>query len=126
MNRKQKKMLARILVTASLLVILHFVPAEGWLRFGLYLIPYLLIGYDTLRKAGKGIRNRQVFDENFLMAVATVGAMALGIWRGGDYTEAIGVMLFYQVGEWFQSYAVNKSRRDIGQLMDIRPDCANL
>ena len=126
MNRKQKKMLARILVTAALLVILHFVPAEGWLRFGLYLIPYLLIGYDILRKAGKGIRNRQVFDENFLMAVATVGAMALGIWRGGDYTEAIGVMLFYQVGEWFQSYAVNKSRRDIGQLMDIRPDYANL
>ena len=91
MNRKQKKMLARILVTAALLVILHFVPAEGWLRFGLYLIPYLLIGYDILRKAGKGIRNRQVFDENFLMAVATVGAMALGIWRGGDYTEAIAV-----------------------------------
>ena len=121
MNRKQKKILARILVTAALLVILHFVQAEGWLRFGLYLIPNLLIGYDMLRKAGKGIRNRQVFDENFRMAVATVGAMILG-----DYKEGTAVMLFYQIGELFQSYAVGRSRRNISQLMDIRPDYANI
>ncbi len=127
MNKKQKKMLLRILAAAVLLAALHFVPAEGWLRFGLYLIPYLLIGYDILRKAWKGILNRQVFDECFLMAVATVGAIALALWeKSGDYTEAVAVMLFYQVGEWFQSYAVGKSRRNISDLMDIRPDYANV
>ena len=127
MNKKQKKMLVRILAAAVLLAALHFVPAEGWLRFGLYLIPYLLIGYDILRKAWKGILNRQVFDECFLMAVATVGAIALALWeKSGDYTEAVAVMLFYQVGEWFQSYAVGKSRRNISDLMDIRPDYANV
>ncbi|HIV23541.1 MAG TPA: cadmium-translocating P-type ATPase [Candidatus Merdiplasma excrementigallinarum] len=127
MNKKQKKMLLRILTAAVLLAALHFVPAEGWLRFGLYLIPYLLIGYDILRKAWKGILNRQVFDECFLMAVATVGAIALALWeKSGDYTEAVAVMLFYQVGEWFQSYAVGKSRRNISDLMDIRPDYANV
>ena len=127
MNKKQKKMLLRILMAAVLLAALHFVPAEGWLRFGLYLIPYLLIGYDILRKAWKGILNRQVFDECFLMAVATVGAIALALWeKSGDYTEAVAVMLFYQVGEWFQSYAVGKSRRNISDLMDIRPDYANV
>ena len=127
MNKKQKKMLVRILAAAVLLAALHFVPAEGWLRFGLYLIPYLLIGYDILRKAWRGILNRQVFDECFLMAVATVGAIALALWeKSGDYTEAVAVMLFYQVGEWFQSYAVGKSRRNISDLMDIRPDYANI
>ena len=127
MNKKQKKMLLRILTAAVLLAALHFVPAEGWLRFGLYLIPYLLIGYDILRKAWRGILNRQVFDECFLMAVATVGAIALALWeKSGDYTEAVAVMLFYQVGEWFQSYAVGKSRRNISDLMDIRPDYANV
>ena len=127
MNKKQKKMLVRILAAAVLLAALHFVPAEGWLRFGLYLIPYLLIGYDILRKAWRGILNRQVFDECFLMAVATVGAIALALWeKSGDYTEAVAVMLFYQVGEWFQSYAVGKSRRNISDLMDIRPDYANV
>ena len=126
MNKKQKKMLIRILITAVLMVVLHFVPASGILRFVLYMIPYAIIGYDILIKAGKGIKNRQPFDENFLMAVATVGAIVLGLTRSGDYTEAIGVMLFYQVGEWFQSYAVGKSRRNISQLMDIRPDYANI
>ncbi len=127
MNRKQKTMLGRILTAAALLIALHFVPADGWLRFGLYLVPYLIIGYDILLKAVRGIRNRQVFDENFLMAVATVGAIALALYEdSGDYTEAIAVMLFYQVGEWFQSYAVGRSRRNISQLMDIRPDYANV
>ena len=127
MNKKQKKMLARILVAAVLLVALNFAPAEGWVRFVLYLIPYLVIGYDILLKALKGIKNRQVFDESFLMAVATIGAIALAIYeKSGDYTEAIAVMLFYQIGEWFQSYAVGKSRRNISELMDIRPDYANV
>lgn len=127
MNKKQKKMLVRILAAAALLILLNFLPVTGWLRFMLYLIPYLIVGYDILIKAGKGIRNRQVFDECFLMAVATVGAIALAIYEGsGDYTEAIAVMLFYQVGEWFQSYAVGKSRRNISDLMDVRPDYANM
>ena len=120
-------MLVRILAAAALLILLNFLPVTGWLRFMLYLIPYLIVGYDILIKAGKGIRNRQVFDECFLMAVATVGAIALAVYEGsGDYTEAIAVMLFYQVGEWFQSYAVGKSRRNISDLMDIRPDYANM
>ena len=127
MNKKQKKMLVRILLAAVLLIALHFIPATGWLRFGLYLIPYLIIGYDILIKALKGIKNRQIFDENFLMAIATVGAIALALYeQSGDYTEAIAVMLFYQIGEWFQSYAVGKSRRNISELMDIRPDYANI
>ena len=127
MNKKQRTMLTRILTAAALLIALHFVPVTGWLRFGLYLVPYLVIGYDILIKAGKGIRNRQVFDENFLMAVATIGAIALALYEdSGDYTEAIAVMLFYQVGEWFQSYAVGRSRRNISELMDIRPDYANI
>ena len=127
MNRKQKVMLVRILIAAALLVVLNFVPATGWVRFALYLVPYLVIGYDILLKAAKGIKNRQVFDECFLMAVATVGALALAIYeRSGDYLEAIAVMLFYQIGEWFQSYAVGKSRRNISDLMDIRPDYANI
>ena len=121
MNRKQKKMLLRILLSASLLGLLLFLPVDGWLRFVLFLIPYLIIGYDILIDAWKGIRNGQPFDENFLMAVATVGAIALG-----EYTEGVAVMLFYQIGELFQSYAVGKSRRSIGALMDIRPDSANL
>ncbi len=126
MNKKQKKMLVRILLAAALMVLLQFLPVEGMVRFALYLVPYLIIGYDILIKAGKGIRNRQVFDESFLMAVATVGAMALAVYEDGNYTEAIAVMLFYQVGEWFQSYAVGKSRRNISELMDIRPDYANI
>ena len=127
MNKKQKKMLVRILAAAALLILLNFLPVMGWPRFVLYLIPYLIVGYDILIKAGKGIKNRQVFDECFLMAVATIGAIALAIYEGsGDYTEAIAVMLFYQVGEWFQSYAVGKSRRNISDLMDIRPDYANI
>lgn len=127
MNKKQKKMLVRILIAAALLIALNFIPAEGWIRFGLYLIPYLVIGYDILLKALKGIKNRQVFDESFLMAVATIGAIALALYeKSGDYTEAIAVMLFYQIGEWFQSYAVGKSRRNISELMDIRPDYANM
>ena len=127
MSKKQRVMLTRILIAAAMLLALHFLPVDGWLRFGLYLVPYLVIGYDILIKAGKGIRNRQVFDENFLMAVATVGAIALVLYeRSSDYTEAIDVMLFYQVGEWFQSYAVGKSRRNISELMDIRPDSANI
>ncbi|HIR75654.1 MAG TPA: cadmium-translocating P-type ATPase [Candidatus Choladousia intestinipullorum] len=126
MSRKQKKMLIRIIIAAVLMVGLNFVPAEGAVRFLLYLVPYFVIGYDILIKALKGIRNRQVFDENFLMAVATVGALVLAVTGDGDYTEAIAVMLFYQVGEWFQSYAVGKSRRNISELMDIRPDYANV
>ena len=127
MTKKQKKMLLRILSTAVLLAALHFLPVEGWLRLGAYLLTYLVIGYDILRKAGRGILNGQVFDENFLMAVATVGAFALAIYeQSGDYNEAIAVMLFYQIGELFQSYAVGKSRRNISALMDIRPDYANV
>ena len=127
MNKKQKIMLIRILTAAALLAVLHVLPVTGWMRFGLYLIPYLIAGYDILRKALKGIQNRQVFDENFLMAVATVGAIALALYeRSGDYTEAIAVMLFYQIGEWFQIYAVGRSRRNISELMDIRPDYANV
>lgn len=127
MNKKQKTMMVRILVAACLMIGLNFVPAQGALRLVLYLIPYLIIGYDILKKAGKGILNRQVFDENFLMAVATLGALILAIYeKSGDYTEAIAVMLFYQIGEWFQSYAVGKSRKNISELMDIRPDYANM
>ena len=140
MTKKQKTMLVRILIAAAMLLGLQFLPAETfaqldgylfpsagrWVRFALYLIDYFIIGYDILRKAIKGILNKQVFDENFLMAVATVGAMALAIYEDGDYLEAIAVMLFYQVGEWFQGYAVGKSRRNISDLMDIRPDYANV
>ena len=126
MTKKQKKMLVRILLSAAMLLGLHFLPIEGLWRFILYLIPYLTIGYDILRKAWKGIRNKQIFDENFLMAIATVGAMLQGVLQGGDYVEAIAVMLFYQIGELFQSYAVGKSRKNISALMDIRPDYANI
>jgi Cd2+/Zn2+-exporting ATPase len=126
MNKKQKKLLIRIIISAVLMIGLYFMPVRGTLRFLLYLIPYLVIGYDILKKAFKGIINRQVFDENFLMAVATIGAMAIAVYEDGDYTEAIAVMLFYQVGEFFQSYAVGKSRKNITELMDIRPDYANV
>ncbi len=127
MSGKQKKMLVRIIVSAAMLAALHFIPAEGALRFILYMIPYFVVGYDILIKAAKGIKNGRVLDECFLMAIATVGAIALALYdRSGDYTEAIAVMLFYQVGEWFQSYAVGKSRRSISELMDIRPDYANI
>lgn len=138
MNKKQKKMLVRILVSAALIIVLKWIPAEGLLRFALYMIPYFIIGYDVLKKAWKGICNRQVFDENFLMAIATIGAIAVALYEGSasaaamgisgenDYTEAIAVMLFYQIGEFFQSYAVGKSRRNISELMDIRPDYANI
>ncbi|MDD6656519.1 MAG: heavy metal translocating P-type ATPase [Lachnospiraceae bacterium] len=138
MNKKQKKMLVRIIVSAAFIIILKFIPAEGLLRFALYMIPYIIIGYDVLKKAWKGICNRQVFDENFLMAIATIGAIAVALYEGSasaaamgisgenDYTEAIAVMLFYQIGEFFQSYAVGKSRRNISELMDIRPDYANI
>ena len=127
MSKKQKKMLLRIIIAAVMLAALHFLPVTGWLRLGLYLVTYLVIGYDILKKAGQGIANGRVFDENFLMAVATVGAFALAIYeKSGDYNEAIAVMLFYQVGELFQSYAVGKSRRNISALMDIRPDYANI
>ena len=121
MTKKQKKVLVRIIIAAVLVIVLQFVPVEGYVRFGLYMIPYLVIGYDILKKAGKGLLNRQIFDENFLMAVATIGAIALG-----DYKEGTAVMLFYQIGELFQSYAVGKSRRNISELMDIRPDYANV
>lgn len=121
MNKKQKKVLVRILAAAACIVLLELLPVEGYLKFALYMVPYLTIGYDILRKAWKGICNRQVFDENFLMAVATVGAIALG-----EYQEGVAVMLFYQIGELFQSYAVGKSRRNISELMDIRPDYANI
>nr|WP_300870614.1 heavy metal translocating P-type ATPase [uncultured Acetatifactor sp.] len=140
MTKKQRVMMIRILISAGILLALQFVPAEmfdkadsylfpsagRWIRFACYLINYFIIGYDILRKAAKGIRNRQVFDESFLMAVATIGAMALAIYENGDYLEAIAVMLFYQIGEWFQGYAVGKSRRNISNLMDIRPDYANV
>lgn len=127
MNKKQKKMLTRIVITIALLIALQFIPVTGLVQLGLYLVAYLVIGYDILRKAGKGILNRQIFDENFLMAVATVGAFALVIYeKSGDYNEAIAVMLFYQIGELFQSYAVGKSRKNISALMDIRPDYANV
>ena len=127
MNRKQKKMLARIIVAAVMLIALNFIPVTGVLQFALYFAAYLVIGYDILKKAGRGIINRQVFDENFLMAVATVGAFAIAVYdRSGDYNEAIAVMLFYQIGELFQSYAVGKSRKNITALMDIRPDYANI
>ena len=119
-------MLARILVSAALMIGLHFLPVDGYIRFFLYLIPYLIIGYDILIKAFKGIKNRQPFDESLLMAIATIGAIAIALTGDGDYTEAIAVMLFYQIGEWFQSYAVGKSRRNISDLMDIRPDYANI
>jgi Cd2+/Zn2+-exporting ATPase len=127
MTKKQKKMLLRIIIAAVMLAALYFLPVIGWLRLGLYLVTYLVIGYDILKKAGQGIANGRVFDENFLMAVATVGAFALAIYeKSGDYNEAIAVMLFYQVGELFQSYAVGKSRKNISALMDIRPDYANI
>ncbi len=140
MTRKQRVMMVRILISAGILLALQFISAEmfdtacgylfpsagRWLRFACYLIDYLIIGYDILRKAIKGIKNRQVFDESFLMAVATIGAMALAIYENGEYLEAIAVMLFYQIGEWFQGYAVGKSRRNISNLMDIRPDYANV
>ncbi len=121
MNKKQKKMLARIIVSAVLIVLFSMLPIDGYVQFGLFMIPYLVIGYDILKKAWKGILNRQVFDENFLMAVATIGAILLR-----DYKEGVAVMLFYQIGELFQSYAVGKSRRNISDLMDIRPDYANI
>ena len=140
MTKKQRVMMVRILISAGILLALQFISAEmfdtacgylfpsagRWLRFGCYLADYLIIGYDILRKAVKGIKNRQVFDESFLMAVATIGAMALAIYENGEYLEAIAVMLFYQIGEWFQGYAVGKSRRNISNLMDIRPDYANV
>ncbi len=140
MTKKQRVMMVRILISAGILLVLQFISAEmfdavdgylfpsagRWLRFACYLIDYLIIGYDILRKAIKGIKNRQVFDESFLMAVATIGAMALAIYENGEYLEAIAVMLFYQIGEWFQGYAVGKSRRNISNLMDIRPDYANV
>ena len=121
MTKKQKKVLIRIIIAAVLVIALQFIPVKGYVRVGLYMIPYFVIGYDILKKAGKGILNRQIFDENFLMAVATIGAIALG-----DYKEGTAVMLFYQIGELFQSYAVGKSRRNISDLMDIRPDYANV
>ena len=130
MTKKQKKMLIRILAAAAMLIALHFVPEDGPLQgiplFLMYLVPYLTVGYDILKKAGKGILNRQVFDENFLMAVATVGALAIGLAKTGDYVEAVAVMMFYQIGELFQSYAVGKSRRNISEMMNIRPDYANV
>ena len=127
MTKRQKKSLTRIIIAAVLMIILKFLPVEGWLKFVLYMVPYLVVGYDILRKAFKGILNKQVFDENFLMAVATIGAIAIAIYdRSGNFNEAVAVMLFYQIGELFQSYAVGKSRRNISELMDIRPDYANI
>ncbi len=140
MTKKQRVMMVRILISAGILLALQFISAEmfdtacgylfpsagRWLRFACYLINYLIIGYDILKKAAKGIKNRQVFDESFLMAVATIGAMVLAVYENGEYLEAIAVMLFYQIGEWFQGYAVGKSRRNISNLMDIRPDYANI
>ena len=126
MNKKQERNFLRIIVAAILMIVLHFAPVSGMVRFGLYLVPYLIIGYDILWKAFKGVKNRQPFDESLLMAIATLGAIILAVYEDGDYTEAIGVMLFYQIGEWFQSYAVGKSRRNISELMDIRPDYANV
>ena len=121
MNKKQKKVLIRIIAAAFFVVVFSMLPVDGYLKFGLFMIPYFIISYDILKKAIKGIRNRQVFDENFLMAVATVGAILLG-----DYKEGVAVMLFYQIGELFQSYAVGKSRKNISELMDIRPDYSNI
>ena len=121
MTKKQKKAMIRIIIAVVLVGLISLLPVKGYIRFALFMIPYLVIGYDILRKAVKGIMNRQVFDENFLMAVATIGAIALG-----DYTEGVAVMIFYQIGELFQSYAVGKSRRNISELMDIRPDYANV
>lgn len=126
MTKKQKKILIRIIIAATLMISFIFIPIEGILRFFLYLIPYFVIGYDILLKAWKGIKNKKVFDENFLMSVATIGAMIIGLVKTGDYAEGIAVMLFYQIGEWFQSYAVGKSRKNICELMDIRPDYANV
>ena len=127
MKAKQKKMLIRIIIAAVLLIALALSPVTGYLRLGLYLIPYLIVGYDILQKAGKGILNGRIFDENFLMTVATLGAIAIALYDNtGDYTEAVAVMLFYQIGEWFQGYAVGKSRKNISELMDIRPDYANI
>ncbi len=126
MNKKQKKMLMRIIIAVVMMIGLFFIPSTGVLRFVLYMVPYVVIGYDILRKAALGIYNKQVFDENFLMAIATVGAIVIAITGDGDYTEAVAVMLFYQIGELFQSYAVGKSRRNISELMDIRPDYANI
>ena len=131
MNKKQKKNLIRIIISAVLLIAFHFIPKavlpeKSIVRFIIYLIPYLVVGYDVLIKAFKGIKNKQAFDEYLLMAIATIGAMALGLFKTGDYVEAVAVMLFYQIGEWFQSYAVGKSRRNISDLMDIRPDYANI
>ena len=131
MTQKQKKMLCRIIVSAVLMVGLHFVPVEGYPRFLLYLVPYLIIGYDILRKAFLGIVHGKIFDENFLMAVATVGAMLLGVYNEsqgmeGEFAEGVAVMLFYQIGELFQAVAVGKSRKNISALMDIRPDYANV
>ena len=126
MTKKQRKLLLQILIAAAMLIILHFIPSQGLVRFGLYLIPYLVIGHQLLRKAFKGICNRQIFDENFLMAVATIGALILGLTQTGDYVEAVAVMLFFQIGELFESYAVGKSRKSISALMDIRPDYANI
>ncbi len=126
MDRKQKKNLCRIIIAAFWLFALHFIPVEGGIRFPLYAIPYLVVGYDVLKKAFAGILHRQPFDEYLLMSIATVGAILLGLFKTGDYAEAVAVMLFYQIGEWFQSYAVGKSRKDISQLMDIRPDYANI
>ena len=126
MNKKQKKMLTKIIIAAVLMIVLKFVPIKGIVRFLAYMVPYLVVGYDILKKAFKGIMNKQVFDENFLMAVATIGAIAVALYENGDYTEAIAVMLFYQIGELFQAYAVGKSRRNISELMDIRPDYANV
>ena len=127
MTKKQKKMLIRIIIAAVMLAALHFIPVTGWLRLALYLVTYVVIGCDIMKKAGQGILNGRVFDENFLMAVATIGAFALAFYeKSGDYNEAIAVMLFYQIGELFQSYAVGKSRKNISALMDIRPDYANI
>ena len=126
MNKKQKRNLIRIIIASLLVIALNFVEVGGALKFILYMISYLIIGYDILIKAFNGIKNLQAFDESLLMALATIGAIALALYTDGDYTEAIAVMLFYQIGEWFQSYAVGKSRRNISELMDIRPDYANL
>ena len=127
MTKKQKKNLVRIIISAVLMIALIFIPIENkWLKLALYMIPYFIVGYDILIKAFKGVKNLQPFDECFLMAIATVGAIAVGIWGDGDFVEAVAVMLFYQIGEWFQSYAVGKSRKNISALMDIRPDYANI
>ena len=126
MTKKQKINLVRIIISAILVVALQFINVEGTTRFFLYLVPYLIVGYDILIKAAKGIKNLQPLDETFLMTLATVGALALAVQGGGDYTEAVAVMLFYQVGEWFEHYAVGKSRKNISDLMDIRPDYANI